>query len=103
MNVVNKLAVTVCPLPFTLLVTQMTIAVVLVLSIFGWRDLLSELYHKKKIVWQWALLTLPFAGMLITSMLAVQAGSVTFLLVSRNLLPLVSLFAERFFLPSSAR
>lgn len=102
MNIVNKLAVTTLPLPFTLLIVQMCIGIVLTLVCFGGKALIAEIVEKRRNVLSWAVLTLPFTGMLITSMLAIQMGSVTFILVAKNMLPLVTLFAEKVILPSSS-
>jgi len=99
---VNKLAVTTLPLPFTLPIVQMCIGIVLTLVCFGGKALIAEIVEKRRNVLSWAVLTLPFTGMLITSMLAIQMGSVTFILVAKNMLPLVTLFAEKVILPSSS-
>lgn len=102
MNIVNKLALTIVPLPLTLLVMQMIVGATVAFIFLGGCDLVDEIMKKKQNAGYWALLTLPFTGMLVSSMLAVQSGSVTFVLVTRNMLPLVSLFAESFLLPGSA-
>lgn len=97
MNLINKIATTVFPLPLTLLLLQMMIGVFVLLALFGPFQLIEELWDKSESVWRWSLITVPFAGMLITSILAFQEGHALTVLVLRNLLPLISLFLERVF------
>lgn len=102
MMIVNKMALKVLPLPLTLVAVQMVIAIFLILVLKGPRELLSEIYEHAEQAKRWTSLTVLFAAGLLTSMWALGLGSVPMLLVLRNLMPLVSLFAERVFLPSAA-
>jgi len=101
MNVMNKLAVTILPLPLTLVSIQMLIAAIVVFMAMGNVAILREMSEKRKSTMIWAALTLPFTGLLVTSMLAVENGTVTTLLIVRNALPLVALFVERLVLPQN--
>lgn len=99
MNIVNKIALKVLPLPMTLLIAQMLIAVILLLLLYGPVSLLNDIYTHADFSRRWSLLTVFFAAGLITSMLALNTGSVTFLIIMRNLMPLCSLVVERQLLP----
>lgn len=103
MNMINKVAVGILPLPLTLLVLQMLIADILLLIIVGPWQLLSEIREKLANVWRWSLLVVPFSGMLLTSMIALHEGSVITLVVVRGALPLVTLFLERIALPENSK
>lgn len=102
MGLVNKLATIVFPLPLTLVLLQMIIADVILLGFCGAPQIIEEFRSKANSAWRWSLLVLPFSGMLITSIMALQEGRAITLLIVRNLLPLISLFLERIFLPASS-
>lgn len=102
MGLVNKIATIVFPLPLTLVLLQMIIADVILLGFCGAPQIIEELRSKSKSAWRWSLLVLPFSGMLITSIMALQEGRAITLLIVRNLLPLISLFLERLCLPTSS-
>lgn len=99
MNIVNKMALKVLPLPMTVLIIQMSIAIFLLLVICGPLSLLKEIRAHAAVSIRWSLLASFFAGGLITSMKALEYGSVTFLLIIRNIMPLFSLLVERHLLP----
>eukprot|EP00746_Dinoflagellata_sp_MGD_P001817 gnl/MRDRNA2_/MRDRNA2_103454_c0_seq1.p1 gnl/MRDRNA2_/MRDRNA2_103454_c0~~gnl/MRDRNA2_/MRDRNA2_103454_c0_seq1.p1 ORF type:complete len:882 (-),score=141.58 gnl/MRDRNA2_/MRDRNA2_103454_c0_seq1:86-2731(-) len=101
MVLVNKVATMVFPLPLTLVLLQMLIADFLLLGFCG-REIIAEIRGKAASAWRWSLLVMPFAGMLITSIMALHAGRALTLLIVRNLLPIISLFLERLFLPASS-
>lgn len=103
MNVVNKIAVIAIPLPMTLLVVQMLTAAFLLLVGFGPKRLYNEIRENLQYTRRWSLLALFFTSGLITSILALQAGSVILMLVVRNLMPLMSLLIERPLLPNFTR
>lgn len=102
MNLINKVAVNILPLPFTLVVLQMLIADALLLVIVGPSSIVAEINEKKENIWRWSLLVIPFSGMLLTSMVALHEGTVITLLVVRGALPLVTLFLERIALPTNS-
>ena len=95
MNVMNKAAISVFPLPMTLLVVQMLIADVVLFAICGPRRLWNEIREHSDASARWSLLTFFFAGGLVTSIMALNYGSVILMLVSRNVMPLFSLIVER--------
>ena len=79
----------------------MLIAAIVVFMAMGNVAILREMSEKRQSTMIWAALTLPFTALLVTSILAVENGTVTTLLVVRNLLPLVALFVERMVLPKN--
>jgi len=87
--------------PFTLVVVQMGIVIFILLMIYGILNVAAELQEKGSMALRWVLIAMPFTGMLATSMIALDWGTVTMLLVGRNLLPLLMLFLERALLPES--
>jgi len=99
MNIVNKIAVRVLPLPMTLLIVQMVIAIILLLSLCGPVRLMKEICEHAEFSARWSALTFFFSGGLITSILALQSGSVSFFMIVRNLMPLFTLLIERPLLP----
>eukprot|EP00933_Yihiella_yeosuensis_P023766 TRINITY_DN1848_c0_g1_i1.p1 TRINITY_DN1848_c0_g1~~TRINITY_DN1848_c0_g1_i1.p1 ORF type:complete len:422 (-),score=45.53 TRINITY_DN1848_c0_g1_i1:200-1465(-) len=99
MNVVNKIALSIIPLPLTLMLFQMVLAVVLLLVCFDGRGLIGEIIEKRQNVWRWTLLCVPFTALVVTSMMALHLTTVVSMMVVRNLLPLVALFVEEIFLP----
>merc|ERR1719159_1868281 len=101
MNIVNKKAVGILP-PCTLVLVQMCIAILSLTFICGFTNIKQELTGKTANVGRWMLVSAMFAMMLVTSMVALDWGTVSMLLVGRNLMPLIMLFLERAFLPSSA-
>jgi len=101
MNIMNKLAVTVLPLPLTLVAIQMIIAVVLLSFTVG-AHVIQEMQDKSDVILRRGFLTLPFIGVLATSMMALDECSVTTLLMVRNALPLLSIFTEKLVLPHSS-
>merc|ERR1719446_484435 len=101
MNVMNKLAVTVLPLPLTLVSIQMVIGIALLMVLFGRHILLQEFQDKSDMIVRRGLLTLPFVAVVATSMMALDECSVTTLLIVRNALPLASFFIEQWALPQS--
>jgi len=99
MNIVNKIAVRVLPLPMTLLIVQMVIAIILLLSLCGPVRLMKEICEHAAFSARWSVLTVFFSGGLITSILALKSGSVSFFMIVRNLMPLFTLLIERPLLP----
>ena len=93
MSVFNKLAVRAFPLPITLVVVQMMFTLVTLLlkrksiHIGSMRDAM-----------RWGL-TVPvlFAGMLVSSMIAMEHNTLGTIVVFRNVAPLFTLFIERMF------
>jgi len=102
MSFLNKLILGIWNAPFTLLLLQMLIADVILIAWFGFRRIAHELWDKRDNVWRWAVLTIPITGMLASSLLALQAGTLNALIVVRGASPLLTFFCEKIFIPSSA-
>jgi drug/metabolite transporter (DMT)-like permease len=99
MHVINKVSISVLPLPFTLVAVQMIITVVTLLACCDAKCLLHEIYSDPRSLKWWSSLTLPYVGVLVSMMFALSEGTVTTILLVRNTLPLLSTFVERFFFP----
>lgn len=102
MNIVNKLAVQVIPLPMTLIIMQMLLADVLLCIFFGPIRLWNEICSNSTVAIRWGLLTIFFSSGLVTSILALQDGSVILILTVRNVMPLLTLIVERLLLPQDS-
>lgn len=101
-NLTNKLAVTVLPLPLTLVAVQMIIALLVLLALGDGARIIDELQEKPECILRRGLLCFPFVGVLVSSMMALDECSVTTLLMARNALPLLSMLTESVVLPSSS-
>jgi len=95
MNVLNKTCTLLVHCPFTLVLIQMLVAILLYArtSLKGVRQ--SDL-------WRWSALSVLFGVMLCSSMFAFMHSSVTYLLVMRGCLPLFTIPLEKALLPNSA-
>jgi len=93
MMVFNKAAVEAFPCACTLCALQM-IATVAVMVIFCWRSI-----HIGSVrdVLRWSIVVPFYTGMLLTSILALEEASMTFVTTFRALSPLLSLVLERFY------
>jgi hypothetical protein len=92
MNLMNKQCTILLHCPFTLVMLQMCVTIVVFLSCTPVSDM--ENFNKENLM-QWSLLAVLFSLMLISSMFAFLHASVTYLLVMRNCLPLFTLPLER--------
>jgi drug/metabolite transporter (DMT)-like permease len=102
MNVVNKMAVMLMPAPMTLLIIQMLIAVLLLLVMFGPMRLWIEIRDNGSAAKRWTILSFFLVGALVTSLLALMHGSVILMLITRNLMPLLTLIFEGQLLPEDS-
>jgi len=100
MNTLNKLALSVLPLPFSIAAVQMGIASILLVVLCGGRELLQELQEHRSCFRRWGLLSLPYAAMLATSILVLEQGSVATLVIARSALPIVCLGTEWMLAPN---
>lgn len=88
MNLMNKQCTVLLQCPFTLVMIQMIIAIVILAG--------TPLTNvSKKDLWRWSALALLFGMMLCSSMFSFAHASVTCLLVLRNCLPLFTLPLEK--------
>lgn len=93
MMVCNKVAVGVFPEECTLTALQMLASIVILLAV-GFRSIhIGSAYDALR----WSMVTPFFAGMLLTSMLALKHAPMTLSVVFRSLSPLLALIAERFY------
>ncbi|CAJ1366644.1 unnamed protein product [Effrenium voratum] len=93
MMILNKQAISVFPDECTLTALQMVFSV-LVLVVFGYKYIhIGSLFDFLR----WCMVTPFFAGMLLTSMLALKNASMTLVIVFRCLSPVPSLVIERFY------
>lgn len=95
MNVLNKKCTILFSCPFTLVLIQMLVAILLYA-----RTSLAGM--KASDLWRWCALSALFGLMLCSSMLAFMHSSVTCLLVLRNCLPILTFPLEKVILPTSA-
>jgi drug/metabolite transporter (DMT)-like permease len=101
MNIMNKLAVTAVPFPLALVSIQMLVAALGVLLVGG-VDLVKELRQKPRNVLYWCTAVGPFCIQLTTSMLAIEEGSISTVLVVRNMLPFFALLIEKAVMPNDS-
>lgn len=101
MNMINKIVVTILP-PMTLVIIQFLIADIVLLCVYGPCTLVGEIWEKVNQAWRWCVVAVLFTSMLVTSLQALELGTLSTLLVGRNLLPLIMLMFERVFLPDTA-
>lgn len=95
MNLLNKQSSILLRCPFTLVLIQMLVAVVLLTVA---RTPLTGL--KKEDLWRWSALAGLFGVMLCSSLFAFMHASLTCLVICRNCLPLLALPLEKAILPS---
>jgi len=95
MNLLNKQCTLLLHCPFTLVLIQMLVAVVMLA-----RTPISGM--KREDLWRWCALSVLFGMMLCSSMFAITHCSVTEYLVLRNCLPILTLPVEKAVLPNSA-
>jgi len=93
MMVFNKLAITAMPLECTLVAMQMAFCVVAML-VFCWQSL--HVGSMRDLA-RWCLVVPAYAGMLLTSILALKHAPMTLVVTFRALSPLLSLGIERFY------
>jgi len=93
MMVFNKLAVTAMPLECTLVAMQMAFCVIAML-VFCWQSL--HVGSTRDLL-RWCLVVPLYAGMLLTSILALKHAPMTLVVTFRALSPLLSLAIERFY------
>jgi len=93
MMVFNKLAITAMPLECTLVATQMAFCVISMLA-FCWQSL--HVGSMRDLL-RWCLVVPLYAGMLLTSVLALKYAPMTLVVTFRALSPLLSLAIERFY------
>jgi hypothetical protein len=100
LHIVNKNAISLLPLPLTLVLVQILIAIVLLLAVFGGRKLTDEVLSNLDKARSWSLLTLPYVGVLITTMYSLRSeATATTILIAKNSLPIASLCLEWVFFP----
>jgi len=93
MMVFNKLAITAMPLECTLVAMQMAFCVIAML-VFCWHSL--HVGSMRDLL-RWCLVVPAYAGMLLTSILALKHAPMTLVVTFRALSPLLSLGIERFY------
>lgn len=93
MVVFNKLAIAEFPLGCILVVIQMLFTAV-VIGLFGFRTLHFGSYRD---VCRWAMVVPFYAGMLLTSLLALKNASMTLCVTFRAISPILGLIVERFY------
>lgn len=97
MHIMNKIAVSVLPLPFTLVAVQMLITDVLMLALFDGKSLVTELWRNFGDAKRWSYLSILHISVLLTMMRALEEGTAMTCLVIRNALPLISTCLEWLF------
>jgi len=96
MNLLNKQCTVILRCPFTLVLIQMCVSIIMLA-----RTSFQLSAVRKEDLWRWCALSVLFGMMLCSSMFAFTHSSVTCLLVLRNCLPLFTLPLEKAMFPES--